>query len=392
MADICPICEAEGAPPVYSAEVQLFWVVADPDLTNRFAEIALRQCRDCGHVFHSDLPAATIDEIYRRQALTNRPVSAAMSRRYDTLIDMLGRGRLVGRRILEVGGGTGSLALLLAGLGSDVTVVEPNESLPALLAEAEGEIRLINAFFGPDTLDERFDGVICRQVVEHIADIRPFVRALGAAVKPGGFVYVEVPTLEYIAETGAYMDVHVQHLHYLDAAGRERLLADAGLKVVATHRILEGHDIGVLAVPTPSAARADADTPRTRIDRLPVRRDTHRARLDEIAGDPDRSAVYAATSQGVTFYTLFPPDRAPRSFIDDNPDNIGRFAYGRGGAVEIRPRSRALLEGLDDIFIGAYHHEAAIVEKLAADGYRGRLWSVDPRRPTIERLSCEHLS
>lgn len=387
MADICPICEAEGAPPVYRAEVQLFWVVADPGLTNRFAEIALRQCRDCGHVFHSDLPAATIDEIYRRQALTNRPVSAAMSKRYDTLIEVLGRERLVGKRILEVGGGTGSLAMLLAGLGSDVTVVEPNESLPELLAEAAGEIRLINAFFGPDTLDETFDGVICRQVVEHIADIRPFVRALGAAVKPGGFVYVEVPTLEYIAETGAYMDVHVQHLHYLDAAARERLLADAGLKVVATHRIMEGHDIGVLAVPDPSVTRPGSRVSRTSIDSVPARRDTHRTRLWEIVGAPERSAVYAATSQGVTFFSLFPPERAPRTFIDDNPDTIGRFAYGRGGAVEIRPRSPALLEGLKDIFIGAYHHEAAIVEKLTADGYRGRLWSIDPRRPTIERLS-----
>ena len=387
MADICPICEAEGAPPVYRAEVQLFWVLADRDLTNRFVDIALRQCRACGHVFHSDLPAATIDEIYRRQALTNRPVSTAMSQRYETLIESLGRQRLVGKRILEVGGGTGSLAMLLAGLGSDVTVVEPNEALPELMAGAEGEIRLINAFFGPETLDETFDGVICRQVVEHIADVRPFVRALGAAVKPDGFLYVEVPTLEYIAETGAYMDVHVQHLHYLDAAARARLLTDAGLKVVATHRIMDGHDIGVLAVPDRSAAGPDEKVARMSIDSVPARRDSHRSRLEEIACDPGRSAVYAATSQGVTFYSLFPAERAPRSFIDDNPDNIGRHTYGRGGPVKIRPRSPDLLGGLDDIFIGAYHHEAAIVQKLTADGYRGRLWSVDPRRPTIECLS-----
>lgn len=387
MADICPICEAEGAPRVYSCEAQLFWVVADPADADRFADIDLRQCRACGHVFHSDLPAATIAEVYRRQALTNRPVSAAMSKRYDTLIDVLGRERLVGRRILEVGGGTGSLALLLAGLGSDVTVVEPNESLPGLLGDAEGGIRLINAFFGPDTLDETFDGVICRQVVEHIADIRPFVRALGAAVAPGGFVYLEVPTLEYIAETGAYMDVHVQHLHYLDAAARERLLADAGLSVIATHRIMDGHDIGVLAVPDPSSRRPKTGTSHTRIDRVPAQRDSHRARLEALPLDPERTGVYAATSQGVTFYALFPADRAPRAFLDDNPDNIGRYAYGRGGAVKIQPRSRPLLAELEDIFIGAYHHEASIVEKLTDDGYRGRLWSVDPRRPTIERLS-----
>lgn len=387
MADICPICEAEGAPPVYSSEVQLFWVVADPSLTNRFVDLALRQCVDCGHVFNGDLPTATIEEIYRRQTLTNRPVSKAMAQRYDTLVELLGRHRLVGKRILEVGGGTGSLAVLLAGLGSAVTVVEPNESLPELLADAAGDIRLINSFFGPETLDETFDGVICRQVVEHIADVRSFVRALGAAVAPGGFVYVEVPTLEFIAATGAYMDVHVQHLHYMDAAARRRLLADAGLRIVATHEIMGGHDIGMLAVPDPAVERPNWARRPTSIDRLPARRANHRAALEELACDPDRSAVYAATSQGVTFYSLFQPDRGPRTFIDDNPDNVGRFVYGRGGTAEICPRSGTLLDGLDDIFIGAYHHEASIREKLNEKGFKGRLWSVDPHRPTIERLT-----
>ena len=89
----------------------------------------------------------------------------------------------------------------------------------------------------------------------------------------------------------------------------------------------------------------------------------------------------------MTFYGQFPADRAPKEFIDDNPDNIGRYAYGRGGAVRIRPRSAELLAGLDDIFIGAYHHEATIAQKLKEDGFRGRVWSVDPRRPTVERLS-----
>ena len=387
MADICPLCETAGAVSVYSCEAQLFWVVRDRSLTDRFADIDLRQCRRCGHVFHNDLTAATIDEIYRRQALTNRPVSPAMARRYDTLIDRLGRDRLVGKRILEVGGGTGSLALLLAGLGCEVTVVEPNEALPDLIEEAGGGVRLINGFFGADTLDETFDGVICRQVIEHVADVRPFVRALGAAVAPGGFAYLEVPTLEYIAQTGAYMDVHVQHLHYLDAAARRRLLAQAGLSVIETHDIMDGHDVGILAVPQVTGDAGFGADGHSRVERVSARRDTHRARLTELACDPQRSAVYAASSQGVTFYGLFPADLAPRSFIDDNPDNIGGFAYGRGGAVRIQPRSRELLDGIDDLFIGAYHHEASILDKLRTDGYRGRLWSVDPHRPTIEQLS-----
>lgn len=246
---VCPLCEADSAPVVYDTLAQMFWVVADPALTDRFAPVHLRQCRVCGHVFNLELDRETIAEIYRRQTATNRPVSADMHRRYETLLDFLGRERLVGKRILEVGGGTGSLARLLADLGAVVTVVEPNDDLPALLGDQAGRIRVVNDFFGPGTIDETFDGVICRQVAEHIADVRPFVRALGDAVGPEGFAYVEVPTLEFIADTGAYMEVHVQHLHYFDAAARRRLLADAGLSVIATHDIMNGHDVGILAQP-----------------------------------------------------------------------------------------------------------------------------------------------
>ena len=385
MSDVCPLCDAERARVVYETDAQMFWVVADPGLTDRFAPVRLRQCVACGHVFNRELADETIAEIYRRQTATNRPVSADMHRRYDTLIEFLGRDRLTGKRILEVGGGTGSLARLLADLGAAVTVVEPNDDLPALLGDQADRIRVVNDFFGPGTIDETFDGVICRQVVEHIADVRPFVRALGAAVAPDGFAYVEVPTLEFIADSGAYMEVHVQHLHYLDDAARRRLLADAGLVVTAAHDILQGHDVGILARPG-RAELPDRNPVPSRVDRVVERRRAHESFLAAFDGRPDRTAVYGATSQGVTFFNLFEAGAAPARFVDDNPDYAGRMAYGRGGTATIHPRSAGLLAGLDHVFIGAYHHQPAIAGKLAADGFRGAVWSTDPRRPTIERV------
>jgi uncharacterized damage-inducible protein DinB len=88
----------------------------------------------------------------------------------------------------------------------------------------------------------------------------------------------------------------------------------------------------------------------------------------------------------VTFYNLFAEGSAPTRFVDDNPDYAGRFAYGRGGTATIHPRSDELLAGLDHIFVGAYHHQAAISAKLKQDGYRGAVWSTDPRQQTIERI------
>ena len=43
MDDVCPLCEAERAPVVYETLAQMYWVVADPSLTDRFAPVMLRQ-------------------------------------------------------------------------------------------------------------------------------------------------------------------------------------------------------------------------------------------------------------------------------------------------------------------------------------------------------------
>ena len=211
------------------------------------------------------------------------------------------------------------------------------------------------------------------------------MRALVAAVGAEGFAYIEVPTLEFIAESGAYMEEHVQHLHYFDDAARRRLLADAGLVVTAAHDILQGNDVGILARPG-RVALPDRNPAPSRIDRVHERRRAHEAFLAGFDGASDRTAVYGATSQGVTFFNLFAPGAAPTRFVDDNPDYASRLAYGRGGTATIHPRSEPLLAALDHVFIGAYHHQPAIAAKLAADGYRGAVWSTDPRRPTIERV------
>ena len=75
MSDVCPLCDAERARVVYETDAQMFWVVAVPGLTDRFAPVRLRQCVACGHVFNRELADETIAEIYRRQTATNRPVS-----------------------------------------------------------------------------------------------------------------------------------------------------------------------------------------------------------------------------------------------------------------------------------------------------------------------------
>ena len=103
------------------------------------------------------------------------------------------------RTILDVGCAQGTLALLLAEDGHDVTAVDIR---PAFLDYAKtryerGNIRFLaaNAFeiagLGP------FDLVFANQIIEHLVYPIDFLRSLAALVRPGGVLVISTPNHDY---------------------------------------------------------------------------------------------------------------------------------------------------------------------------------------------------
>lgn len=104
-------------------------------------------------------------------------------------------------RILDLGGGTGELAVPLAGLGphlvQSVTVVDPSPDALAALERRAGESGIpdcVVALQGDaDTLAEllpgrEFDLVCCHGVLEFVDDPLASLRSLAAVLAPGGVV------------------------------------------------------------------------------------------------------------------------------------------------------------------------------------------------------------
>jgi 2-polyprenyl-6-hydroxyphenyl methylase/3-demethylubiquinone-9 3-methyltransferase len=102
---------------------------------------------------------------------------------------------LAGLTLLDVGCGGGLLCEPLARLGAEVTGIDPaptNVEVARLHAGQSG----VRVAYEQSTVEDqvaagrRFDVVLAMEVVEHVADVRDFVEACCAAVRPGGLLFM----------------------------------------------------------------------------------------------------------------------------------------------------------------------------------------------------------
>ena len=114
-------------------------------------------------------------------------------------LDPRKRRALEGLRALDIGCGAGLVAEPLARMGAEVEGLDAGtELIDAARAHAATQ-QLPIRYTAADILDfaprhkARYDIVTCLEVVEHVADIAPFLSALSSLLNPGGLLIISTP-------------------------------------------------------------------------------------------------------------------------------------------------------------------------------------------------------
>jgi len=128
------------------------------------------------------------------------------------------------KRVIDFGAGSGTFAVPCAAAGFDVTAVEPDERLRALLGRDR-----IRAVAAVEALpDEGFEYAYTLNVLEHIPDDVAALRALRDKLVAGGRLFVYVPAFPVLFTS---MDAKVRHVRRYTRATMQAALGKAGFAI-----------------------------------------------------------------------------------------------------------------------------------------------------------------
>lgn len=381
--DRCGVCgstTAESVLAVAHSPIHPFRPPGLPPSEAEFGRLEIVRCGGCGHLYNAGFDPARAEELYGAFVLTNTPVSESMINALEETARFILRRIAPDPVVLEIGGGVGALALLLARTSREVHLIEPSRALSPERFAGTG-VTLHQAMFPAPTLgDRRFDLVISRQVLEHVPDPGPFLAALRARMADGGYAYIEVPSAEYIRRARSIVDFHYPHVHYYRRGEIEVLFRRAGFAVVETVEVKSGHDVGFLLRAGSSgpetgeaAVRAAPGDDSEFAEAIAARRARGEERLSVLGG---AIGLYGANAYSQALLGLYPETRGIKTMFDDTPQYAGQIAYGPQHALEIGPPSRDRLRGLDAVVITAYLHDLAIARKLRGLGFSGAIYTV----------------
>ncbi len=149
-----------------------------------------------------------------------------------------------GGRLLEVGCGLGNFLLEARARGYRVNGIDVSESAVTAANRALGEpLARAGRLEDMGLAAASFDVVALADVIEHVRDPRAFLAVVHDLVRPGGLVFLTVPSLDSLSARLMgrwWVEFKHEHLYYFDRATISRLLRESGFGDIA---VTPGHKV-----------------------------------------------------------------------------------------------------------------------------------------------------
>lgn len=377
MTRACPVCGSARVEEFLrrpGVPVHQNLVFRDPEAAAsvRRGDLAMSACGGCGFVFNAAFDPALL--AYGADYDNTQDCSPAFAAHLDGLVRRVVAERGVrGASVVEVGCGKGGFLrrLVEADPANSGVGFDPSYQGPA--SDLGGRLRFERRFYDSSCAEVPADAVVCRHVIEHVADPVGLLRAVRGALarSPDAKVFFETPCVDWILRGEVVWDFFYEHCSLFTLASLTTAFEKAGFSVAERRHVFEGQYLWVEAGPAaPKAASADPGrTPELAREfaRSEARTLTRWREQTQAARGAGKVAVWGAGAKGATFANLVDPRRELIDcLIDVNPRKQGAFLAGTGHPI-VSPASAAA-RGVSSAVLMNPNYRAEIEASLARLG------------------------
>lgn len=240
----CRICSAATYTTILHGELPLaadVCVYPSNNLTKHSINVV--RCKSCGHIqLREEVEESLYDNYLFTPSYT--PEFSAYIDAFCKILNDVFKSKS-GKRILEIGCGTGSLLKKLKIVGWEVLGVELSTPM-VKVAQQEG-VNIIHGYFKRAVIEEiksRIGSpniVILRHVLEHLDDLNNTISLIHQILDKDGLLIIEVPYVKNTIEGNRFYDFYHEHLSYFSVSALKNLLS---IKNFSIHHVYESPEGG----------------------------------------------------------------------------------------------------------------------------------------------------
>jgi 2-polyprenyl-3-methyl-5-hydroxy-6-metoxy-1,4-benzoquinol methylase len=309
-------------------------------------DLRLVFCHRCGHIANTlfDQKKTEYSEAYENSLHFSPLFQGYAEGLSDRLIGSYG---IREKKIVEIGVGKGDFLAMMCrkgnnrGTGFDPSYVDAPEHADLFRS---GKMQVVREMYPGSRAAEPADLVVCRQVLEHIPNPRPFLETIrtGGGLKPTSVLFFEVPnSLCPLRDLDVWTLIY-EHCSFYTPDSLGYLFRSSGFDVTFLGELYEGIFLGIDVRPADTAAAVpELPQPARTLEQyvkdfsrsLQQKTEYWRNRLARLAGEGKRVAVWGAGARGVTFLNMVDPGMTIGCVVDINPRKEGTFAAGTGQRI-----------------------------------------------------------
>ena len=337
----CLACKSRRNYPLYHWEAVPLSVLGLPRNPEEAKDMAnfvmdLRQCAMCGHVFHTEFDYARIPYRTGSNLVYNQAHFWQQYQR-ELAADWMRKYEVYGKRVVEIGSGEGLFIKEFLAGRNWCFAYEPG---PDAETARKNGITTWQEYFQASRLHEsRPDVLICRHVLEHLADPLDFLQDIALVceqleIQP--LFMGEVPRIDKALEQHRINDFLYEHVSNFTHNSFRVLFERAGFEVLECESRYNDEVVTVVARPVlgtnSSAIRTRSQSFRESIQQqLDVANET----FTQWTADEKRVALWGGTGKGASMINTFSltAERFP-IVIDSDPRKTGGYVPGTAQRIE----------------------------------------------------------